>query len=173
MSGAVHMRTKETNVKVKSKPRGLDRPSTVTIIKVMSAAHTWLYRRSGGRLGRTWHVGSALRHGVPVCLLTTTGRKSGQRRTVPLLHLADGDNAVLVASQGGLPTNPQWYYNVLADPAVTVQIGTRTRAMRAHVADPAERAALWPRLVRLYADYENYQRWTEREIPVVICEPVR
>jgi hypothetical protein len=59
---------------VKAKPKGLDRPSTVKIIKAMSTAHTWLYRRSGGRLGRKWHVGSALRHGVPVCLLTTTGR---------------------------------------------------------------------------------------------------
>lgn len=158
---------------MKAKPRGLDRPSTVKIIKAMSTAHTWLYRRTGGRLGRTWHVGSALRRGVPVCLLTTTGRKSGLPRTVPLLHLADGEAAVLVASQGGLPTNPQWYYNVLAEPAVTVQIGTRTRAMRARVADADERAELWPRLVRLYADYESYQSWTEREIPVVICEPVR
>jgi F420H(2)-dependent quinone reductase len=158
---------------VKGKPKGLDRPSTVKIIKAMSTAHTWLYRRTGGRLGRKWHVGSALRHGVPVCLLTTTGRKSGLPRTVPLLHMADGEDAVLVASQGGLPTNPQWYYNVLAEPVVTVQIGTRTRAMRARVADAGERAALWPRLVRLYADYENYQSWTEREIPVVICEPVR
>ena len=158
---------------MKGKPKGLDRPSTVKIIKAMSTAHTWLYRRTGGRLGRKWHVGSALRHGVPVCLLTTTGRKSGLPRTVPLLHMADGEDAVLVASQGGLPTNPQWYYNVLAEPAVTVQIGTRTRAMRARVADTGERAVLWPRLVRLYADYENYQSWTDREIPVVICEPVR
>jgi deazaflavin-dependent oxidoreductase (nitroreductase family) len=94
-------------------------------------------------------------------------------RTVPLLYLADGEDAVLVASQGGLPTNPQWYYNLLAEPAVTVQLGTRTRAMRARVADAAERAVLWPRLVRLYADYENYQSWTDREIPVIICEPVR
>jgi F420H(2)-dependent quinone reductase len=158
---------------VKAKPKGLDRPSTVKIIKAMSTAHTWLYRRTGGRLGRKWHVGSALRRGVPVCLLTTTGRKSGLPRTVPLLHMADGEDAVLVASQGGLPTNPQWYYNVLAEPAVTVQIGRRTRAMRARVADAGERAVLWPRLVRLYADYENYQSWTDREIPVVICEPVR
>ncbi|WAX57851.1 nitroreductase family deazaflavin-dependent oxidoreductase [Jatrophihabitans cynanchi] len=158
---------------MKAKPKGLDRPSTVKIIKAMSTAHTWLYRRSGGRLGRKWHVGSALRHGVPVCLLTTTGRKSGVPRTVPLLYLADGEDAVLVASQGGLPTNPQWYYNLLAEPAVTVQLGTRTRAMRARVADAAERAVLWPRLVRLYADYENYQSWTDREIPVIICEPVR
>jgi len=158
---------------VKAKPRGLDRPSTVKIIKAMSTAHTWLYRRTGGRLGRKWHVGSALRRGVPVCLLTTTGRKSGLPRTVPLLHMADGDNAVLVASQGGLPSNPQWYYNVLAQPAVTLQLGKRTLAMRARVADAGERAALWPRLVRLYADYESYQSWTDREIPVIICEPVR
>lgn len=155
----------------KPRPAGLDRPSTVKIIKWMSATHLWIYRRSGGRLGRTWRVGSALRHGVPICLLTTTGRKSGQPRTAPLLHMADGDRVVLVASQGGLPSNPQWYRNLLADPAVTIQIGRSTRSMRAHPADAAERAVLWPRLVELYRDFASYQEWTDREIPVVVCEP--
>jgi deazaflavin-dependent oxidoreductase (nitroreductase family) len=159
-------------VKTKPKPKGLDRPSTVRIIKAMSVAHTWLYRRTGGRLGKKWHVGSALRKGVPICLLTTTGRKSGQPRTVPLLHMADGDNVILVASQGGLPTNPAWYHNMRANPEVTVQLGRTTRRMRARVADPAERARLWPRLVQVYADYASYQTWTDREIPVVICEPM-
>jgi deazaflavin-dependent oxidoreductase (nitroreductase family) len=156
----------------KAKPKGLDRPSTVRIIKVMSRAHTWIYRTSKGRLGRKWHVGSALRRGVPVCLLTTTGKVSGQPRTVPLLHMADGERVVLVASQGGLPNNPQWYRNLQADPAVTVEFRGRSRRMVAHTADPAERAVLWPRLVDLYADFESYQAWTDREIPVVVCEPV-
>ena len=157
---------------IKPKPNGLDRPSTARIIKVMSNAHTWLYRRSNGRLGKKWHVGSALRHGVPVCLVTTIGRKSGVARTVPLLHMADGDNVVLVASQGGLPTNPAWYLNLQADPDVTVQLGRSTRRMRARTARPDERARLWPKLVEVYADYESYQSWTDREIPVVFCEPV-
>jgi deazaflavin-dependent oxidoreductase (nitroreductase family) len=156
---------------VKAKPKGLDRPSTVRIIRLMSRAHTWVYRTSKGRLGRKWHVGSALRKGVPVCLLTTTGKVSGQPRTVPLLHMADGERVVLVASQGGLPSNPQWYRNLLADPAVTVQFRGHARRMVAHTADAAERAELWPRLVELYADFESYQAWTDRQIPVVVCEP--
>ena len=157
--------------KIKPKPKGLDRPSTVKIIKSMSVAHTWLYRRTGGRLGKKWHVGSALRRGVPVCLVTTTGRTSGQPRTVPLLYLRDGEDVVLVASQGGLPTNPQWYLNLRANPAVTVEIGRSVHRMRARTADAAERARLWPLLVQCYTDFASYQSWTDREIPVVICSP--
>jgi deazaflavin-dependent oxidoreductase (nitroreductase family) len=155
----------------KPRPKGLDRPSTTTIIKWMSAAHTRLYRLSGGRLGRKWHVGSAFRRGVPICLLTTTGRTSGLPRTAPLLHMADGDRVVLVASQGGLPGNPQWYRNLLANPDVEVQLGRSRRRMTARTAGPDERAQLWPRLVAMYRDFESYQSWTRREIPVVICEP--
>lgn len=156
---------------VKARPAGLDRPSTTKIIKAMSSAHRWLYTRSGGRLGKKWHVGSALRKGVPICLLTTTGRVSGEPRTVPLLHMPDGERVVLVASKGGLPTNPQWYGNLLAEPRVHVQVGRRRREMRARPADATERALLWPRLVEMYRDFESYQQWTDREIPVVICEP--
>ncbi|WP_271799978.1 nitroreductase family deazaflavin-dependent oxidoreductase [Dietzia maris] len=141
------------------------------VIKVMSRVNTWAYRASGGRVGGSWRVGSALRAPVPVCLVTTTGRKSGEPRTVPLLHLPDGDRVLLVASQGGLPKHPQWYYNVLADPNVTVQVGRRRRAMTAREATPSERAELWPRLVERYADFADYQANTSRVIPVIICEP--
>ncbi|MCT1641589.1 nitroreductase family deazaflavin-dependent oxidoreductase [Dietzia cinnamea] len=137
----------------------------------MSRVNTWAYRVSGGRLGGSWRVGSALRAPVPVCLLTTTGRKSGEPRTVPLLHFPDGDRVLLVASQGGLPKHPQWYLNVLADPAVTVQVGRRSRAMTAREATSAERDELWPRLVERYADFADYQANTSRVIPVIICEP--
>ncbi len=157
---------------VKTKPKGLDKPSTVKVIKVMSAANTWLYRKSGGRVGRTWRIGSAVRKGVPICLLTTTGRSSGQARTVPLCYLADDDRIVLVASQGGLPNDPQWYRNLVADPKVEIQIGTRRAEMTARPADESERSVLWPRLLDLYADYASYQEWTDRTIPVVICEPI-
>ncbi|MBM7229228.1 nitroreductase family deazaflavin-dependent oxidoreductase [Dietzia cinnamea] len=136
----------------------------------MSRVNTWAYRVSGGRLGGSWRVGSALRAPVPVCLLTTTGRKSGEPRTFPLLHFPDGDRVLLVASQGGLPKHPQWYLNVLADPAVTVQVGRRSRAMTAREATSAERAELWPRLVERYADFADYQANTSRVIPVIICE---
>lgn len=147
-------------------------PWVVGVIKVMSRVNTCAYRISGGRLGGSWRVGSALRTPVPVCLLTTTGRKSGEPRTVPLLHFPDGDRVLLVASQGGLPKHPQWYLNVLADPAVTVQVGRRRRSMTAREATPAERAELWPKLVERYADFADYQANTSRVIPVIICEPV-
>lgn len=156
----------------KPKPAGLDRPSTARIIRRMSALHVWLYRASGGRLGRTWRVGSALRRGVPICLLTTTGASTGLPRVAPLLHMADGDRVVVVASQGGLSSHPQWYRNLQADPDVEVEFRGRRRRLRARTADQHERAQLWPRLVAMYADFAAYQEWTEREIPVVICEPV-
>ncbi len=156
---------------MKTKPKGLDKPGVVKVIKAMSSVNTWLYRASGGRVGAHWRIGSGLRKKVPICLLTTTGRKSGQPRTVPLCYLADGERVVLVASQGGLPKHPLWYLNLVADPAVVVQIGRRAKPMRARPAGPGERAELWPRLTDLYADFDSYQSWTDREIPVVICEP--
>lgn len=147
------------------------KPWVLGIIKVMSRVNTWTYRVSGGRIGGSWRVGSALKAPVPVCLMTTTGRKSGEPRTVPLLHLPEGDRVLLVASQGGLPKHPQWYKNVLANPDVTIQVGRRSRAMTAREATPEERAELWPRLVERYSDFASYQANTSRVIPVVICEP--
>jgi deazaflavin-dependent oxidoreductase (nitroreductase family) len=157
---------------VKAKPKGLDRPSTSRIIKLMSRVNTRVYRVTGGRIGRSWRVGAGFRKPVPICLLTTTGRKTGQPHTVPLCYLQDNDSVVLVASQGGLPTNPQWYYNIKANPEVQIEIGKRRTDCTARVAGPDERARLWPKLVDMYADYASYQSWTEREIPVVICTPV-
>lgn len=157
---------------MKTKPKGLDNPSTVTVIKVMSAINTWIYRRTGGRVGRTWRVGSAWRKGVPICLLTTTGRISGQPRTVPLCYLADGDRIVLVASQGGLPKNPQWYANLMNTPDTTVRVAREgVRRVRAREAVGEEREQLWPRLVDLYADFADYAAWTDRTIPVIVLEP--
>lgn len=134
-------------------------------IRLGSKLNTWLYRTTGGRLGGTF-VG-----GAPVCLFTTTGRKSGEARTAPLLYLRDGDDIVVVASKGGYSKSPQWYFNLLADPAVEVTIGREHRKMTARVATAAEKAALWPRLVANYKSYDTYQARTERDIPVVICSP--
>jgi deazaflavin-dependent oxidoreductase (nitroreductase family) len=157
---------------VKPRPKGLDKPVATKIIKWMSTANTWVYRKTNGRLGKTWRVGSALRRGVPICLVTTTGSKSGQPRTVPLVYLRDGDRVVLVASQGGLPTNPMWYGNLVKEPKIEIQVGRDKRHMLARTADADERGTLWPRLVDMYADFANYQSWTDREIPVVVCEPI-
>jgi deazaflavin-dependent oxidoreductase (nitroreductase family) len=86
--------------------------------------------------------------------------------------MRDGRNVVLVASKGGLPENPQWYGNVKADPAVEIEIGKQRAKYAAREASTDERALLWPRLVELYNDFASYQTWTDREIPVIICEPI-
>ena len=151
-------------------PKGLDSKATASIIKWGSRANVALYRATGGRLGGKWRVGSAFPWGIPVCLVTTIGRKTGQPRTAPLLFLEDGDKVVLVASQGGLPKHPLWFRNIQANPEVTVQIRSRVRKMRARVATEQERADYWPKLVAMYPDFDNYQSWTDRVIPVVVCE---
>jgi deazaflavin-dependent oxidoreductase (nitroreductase family) len=156
---------------VDTKPKGLDSDLTRRIIKVMATANVWLYRRTGGRVGGTWRVGAAFRKPVPICLLEHRGRRTGKLRTTPLVYLEDGERVVVVASQAGRPEHPMWYLNLLADPDVTVQVRNRRRRMRARVADDAERAELWPRLVALYADYDSYQSWTDRVIPVVVLDP--
>jgi deazaflavin-dependent oxidoreductase (nitroreductase family) len=155
------------------RPDFLDSVALPKIMRAMSRANVWVYRKTGGVIGGTWRVGSAFPRGVPVCLLTTIGRKSGERRTTPLLFLLDGERVVLVGSQGGMPKHPQWFLNLMQEPLVEIQIGREVRQMRARIADPEERAGLWPRLVALYADFATYQAWTERTIPVVVCEPCR
>jgi deazaflavin-dependent oxidoreductase (nitroreductase family) len=133
-------------------------------IRFMTAANVWLFRLSGGRFGARFPGGA------PICLVTTHGRKSGDRRTVALLYLRDGDRVVLVASKGGMSHHPAWYLNMRADPRCEVEIGKERIPMRARTAGPDERRALWPRLVAMYGDYANYQDRTTRQIPVVICE---
>ncbi|GAB10069.1 hypothetical protein GOARA_051_00130 [Gordonia araii NBRC 100433] len=153
------------------RPDQLDSPLVAKFIKIGSRLNTRLYRATGGRLGGTWRVGAALRKPAPVCLLTTTGRKSGQPRTAPLIYLLDGDRFVVVASQGGLPHHPAWYLNLREHPEVTIEIGSERHDLVARTASADEKTALWPRLIDLYADFDTYDAWTEREIPVVICEP--
>lgn len=154
------------------RPKGMDSPLVPRILKVASRLNVAVYRATGGRVGGRWRVGSAFPKGVPVCLVTTIGRKTGLPRTLPLLFMPDGDRVILVASQGGLPEHPLWYLNLTANPEVTVQVKRDVRRMRARTADETERAALWPRLVAMYADFDRYQSWTDRQIPVVICEPL-
>jgi deazaflavin-dependent oxidoreductase (nitroreductase family) len=153
------------------KPKGLDDPGTVKVMKVMAAANVWLYRRSGGRLGSHWRIGAGFRNPVPICLLEHTGRRSGLTRTTPLVYLERGADVVVVASQAGRPENPMWFGNLIADPDAVVQVGRARRPVRARVAEGPERARLWEELVALYPDYDSYQSWTERVIPVVVLEP--
>ena len=108
----------------------------------------------------------------PVLLLTTTGRKTGEERTTPLLYLADGEDLVVVASNGGAPKHPAWLLNLRANPEATVEVGGRKLRVRAREAGPEEKERLWPKLVEMYGSYEDYRRRTDREIPVVLLEPI-
>jgi len=156
------------------RPDGLDSPWAVRGIKVLSRAQVRVFKATNGRVGNKWRIGAGWKKPVPTLLLTHVGRKSGRRFETPLLYLDDGCDLVVVASQGGLPRNPQWYANLRAHPDTTVSImAERDRPVRTRTATPDERAVLWPRLVELYADFEKYQKWTERQIPVVVLEPRR
>ena len=135
------------------------------IIRVMTLLNVWAYRLTGGRVGGTFL------QGAPVCLVTVKGKRTGTLRTVALLYVTAGDDVVLVASKGGMSHHPAWYHNMIANPDVEVQIGSTTRRMRARRASSAEKVALWPRLIAMYRDYDDYQARTTREIPVMILSP--
>ena len=110
--------------------------------------------------------------GMPVVVLTTTGRHSGRKRpTMLTAPIVDGDRVVLVASYGGDDRHPAWFLNLLEEPEVGLTMGGSRRPMRARVAGADERAELWPRIVEAYGGYRSYQDRTDREIPVVVVEP--
>jgi deazaflavin-dependent oxidoreductase (nitroreductase family) len=123
-----------------------------------TSAHAGLYKRFG--IAR--RIGDA-----PILLLTTTGRKSGRSRTVPVMYVP-GEEPVLVASNGGTPSHPAWYLNLLSDPRASIEIeGERTEVV-ARIVVGAERERLWREAVAIYPSYADYQRRTERELPVVV-----
>lgn len=157
--------------KPQQRPPMLDSGFVGGTIKLMSRVQTWVFRRTGGRVGSKWRVGSGFRRPVPTLLLEHTGRRSGKTFTTPLLYLERGADVVVVASQGGRAEHPQWYRNLCATPEATLQIRRERRPVKARTADPTERAELWPALVDLYADFDDYQAWAEREIPVVVLSP--
>lgn len=127
--------------------------------------HAVVYRLTGGL------VGGRIPGGPPMLLLDHVGARTGTKRTTPLVYLRDGDDVVVVASKGGSPRHPGWFHNLRAHPDTTVQIGARRLPVRARVATPNERSRLWPRVVARYGGYEDYQRRTSRQIPLVILEP--
>src|SRR4051812_8234860 len=135
------------------RPDGLDSPLTARIIKYGAKAQVAVFRLTNGRVGSKWRIGAGFKNPVPTLLVEHVGRKSGTRYTTPVLYLENGQDLVVVASQGGLPRNPQWFANLAANPYTAVHLRKeRARPVRARVADAGERAALWPRLVDLYAD---------------------
>jgi F420H(2)-dependent quinone reductase len=134
-------------------------------LKLGSGAHAGVYRATGGKLfGR---MGKS-----PILLLNTVGRKTGRKRTSPLLYVMDGEDFVVIASKGGAPTHPAWYLNLMANPEATVEIGDREVRVEAEVADPEDKPRLWQKMVEMYPTYDDYQRKTEREIPLLVLRPV-
>ena len=149
----------------KSPPPWLNSRYSDVAIKWISRVNTWAYRRNNGKgLGGTFQ-------NIPIVLLTTTGRKTGQPRVNPLYFLRDGDRVIVAASRAGSNKNPMWYLNLKANPKVQVQIRDEVLELQARDATGEERARYWPKLVAMYPTYEDYQSWTDRMIPLVVCEP--
>ena len=126
-------------------------------------AHMRRYLETGGKDGHIWE-------GVPTLLLTTTGRRSGESRTTPLIYGRDGNRYLLVASRGGAPAHPSWYENLTANPDVTVQVMADRFKATARTANATERPALWKTMVTIWPAYDDYQNRTSRQIPVVVIE---
>jgi deazaflavin-dependent oxidoreductase (nitroreductase family) len=136
--------------------------------------HAKRYLASGGTEGHMYTVTPPGRAEmtVPSLLLTTTGRKSGEKYIFPLFYGQDGNSYIIVASKGGAPEHPGWYRNILANPELEVQVGTKTLKVRARTASGEERARLWQKALEFWPPYADYALKTEREIPVVVLDPV-
>ncbi len=126
--------------------------------------HVRRYRETGGEVGYLWN-------GAPTLLLTTTGRKSGEARTAPLIFGRDGDDYLIVGSVGGSPKHPAWYLNLQADPHASIQVRTDVFEVEAHTASAAEKPRLWRIMNEVWPNYDVYQSRTDRDIPVVVLSP--
>jgi deazaflavin-dependent oxidoreductase (nitroreductase family) len=123
--------------------------------------HVRVYRKTGGEHGFKWR-------GTEILLLSTTGRSSAEVRTTPLIHRTDGDRWVVVASKGGAPDHPGWYKNLEADPDATIQVKSEEIPVQASTAQGDERDRLWGLMTEVWPAYDQYQRKTARQIPVVV-----
>jgi F420H(2)-dependent quinone reductase len=132
--------------------------------KLAFEMHQLIYRLTGGRLGGTMR-------GIPVLLLTTTGRRSGKQRTRPLMYLQDERNYVIVASNAGQNKPPAWWFNLRANPSAHIQVGSRKLPVTAEIATPEEHDRLWPRICNLNPFYAAYQERTQRTIDLIILRP--
>lgn len=131
---------------------------------LFGAEHVRSYRETGGEIGHDW------KNGAPTLLLTTTGRRSGEARTTPLIYGRDGDHVVIVASNGGDREHPGWYLNLRADPDAELQIWDEVFRARARDAEGDERERLWRLMTEIWPAYDEYQTRTGRRIPVVVLE---
>lgn len=130
----------------------------------MSRLHLALYRASGATIGTRFGGGD-------ICMVRMTGAKSGRALELPLMYVPNGEGVILVASFAGGPHHPSWYYNLLAHPAIEVEWRGQRKALIARQASAAEKAAVWPLCCTHYPDFDLYQRRTQRDIPVFLCEP--
>ena len=119
------------------------------------------FRANGGRVGGRFE-------GRTLLLLHTTGTKSKQERINPVAYVRDGDQFVVIASKGGAPTNPDWFYNILANPELTVEVGTETFRVHATVAKEPERTHLYSKMVEMMPGFDDYRKKTTRKIPVIV-----
>jgi deazaflavin-dependent oxidoreductase (nitroreductase family) len=134
-------------------------------LTLVGEEHVRRYLETGGAVGHEWN-------GVHTLVLTTTGRKSGEKRRSAMIYGQDGGDYVVIASQGGMPTHPNWYLNLVADPEVEVQVaGERFRA-RARTAEGDERERLWSLMTGIWPNFDVYQTRTDRRIPVVVLERI-
>jgi deazaflavin-dependent oxidoreductase (nitroreductase family) len=127
--------------------------------------HIDRYLATGGEEGHDWQ-------GTQTLLLNTTGRRSGKRRTHPLIYGRHGDDYLVVASKGGAPEHPDWYLNLTENPEVEIQVKADVMKARARTATAEEKPELWSIMTEEWPDYDSYQTKTDREIPVVVLEPV-
>jgi deazaflavin-dependent oxidoreductase (nitroreductase family) len=134
-------------------------------VTLFGQEHVERYRATDGEEGHEW------REGTSILLLTTTGRKSGEERTTPLIYGRSGDDYLIVASMGGAPDHPAWFKNIQDDPDVEIQVKADRMKARARTATPDEKPELWKTMTGEWPAYDEYQQKTDREIPVVVLEP--
>ena len=140
-------------------------PIPTTDISLRGEEHVRLYRDTDGQQGYIWN-------GVPTLLLTTTGRKSGEPRTIAIIYTPWRDCYVIIASKGGAPAHPKWYLNILDQPEVAVQVKADRFRARARTATSPEREQIWAECIKAWPNYDIYQSRTERQIPVVVLERI-
>jgi F420H(2)-dependent quinone reductase len=146
-----------------SSERDLSRPARLAL-KLGSGVHSGVYRATGGKL-----LGRMGKN--PILLLNTVGRKSGKKRTTPLLYVMDGEDFVIIASKGGAPSHPAWYLNLMSTPDAAVEVGDREVRVKAKEVDGEEKIRLWQMMVQIYPTYDDYQTKTKREIPLLLLRP--
>ncbi len=141
----------------------LGKPPPRWLLKLLTKINIFVYGISGGKLMNKLQ-------GMPIVMVTMTGAKSGRTIKIPLMYVRHESGFILVASQGGMPKHPAWYFNLQANPSIQITHDGKTRDYSARQVSDEEKAALWPTCVEYYPDYEIYQQRTERNIPVFLCE---